>query len=125
MKTNKDFDFIKKNKYAIVFLVIVFLAQILDLASDKISNSTIYNYFMYLCYAIMVFYLLTGTKNDKYKNLSRIQKIKKSLVSHPLRSLIIDSKKAYTEISDKHLLGGDVSKGTKKLEDNNTNQLKD
>lgn len=116
-------DFIIKNKYIIIFLGVVFIAQLLELSSDKISASTIYHYFMYLCYGIMVIFLLTGKKNDN-KNLSRIERIKKSLYSHPLRSLIIDSKKAYNEISEKHLLGGGGKTRNKKIEDNNTNQLK-
>jgi len=112
---NKDFDFIKKSKYPIIFLVIVFLAQLLELASDKIGNSTIYHYFMYLCYFVMAF-LLLSVKKEK-SNLSRIERIKRSLLNHPLRNLIIDTKKGYTDISKKLLSNGNVPEEPKKLEE--------
>lgn len=119
---NKDFDFIKKNKYPIIFLVVVFLAQLSELASDKIGSSTIYHYFMYACYFVMVFLLLT-VKKDNSKHLSRIERIKKSLLNHPLRNLIIDTKSGYSDISKKLLTGSDVPEESKKLEDKQ-NQLK-
>jgi len=110
-----------KKKYAISFLGIVFLAQLLELASDTIANSIIYHYFMYGCYLVMAFLLLT-MKKDKSEHLSTMGKIKKSLSDHPLRNLIIDTKDTYNDISKKHLFG-DVSKDKKKLEEKN-NQLK-
>lgn len=109
-----------KKKYAIAFLVIVFLAQLLELASAKVGNSTIYQYFMYLCYFIMVFLLLT-VKKDNSKPLSRIEKLKRSLLNHPLRNLIIDTKAGYNDISKKLLSDNEVQE-RKKIEDN-TNQL--
>lgn len=109
-------------KYAVAFFVIVFLAQLLELASDKIGNSIVYRYFMIICYVIMAFLILT-MKKDKSKSLSLSGKIKKSLLNHPLHNLIIDTKKGYTDISKKLLSDGDVPEEPKKLEDN-TNQLK-
>ena len=104
---------IVKKKYVIYFLVIVFILQLLELASAKIGNSTIFHYLMYTCYFVMTILLLT-VKKDK-TNLSFMGRIKRSLFDNSIKNLIIDSKEIFNDIIKIHLPGS-VSEENKKLE---------